>query len=135
MGNVPARFRSGEFQGFFEDDCGGYSIDVVVAVDLDLLAVSYGLADALHGAVHVAQSKGIVQIGDAGIKEMFRGCGIAESPAIEDSGSGWWKVQFLGELCALAVLRGEEPAAPIRHETTFACDARRRSRGNRRRYL
>ena len=38
MRNVPARFRAGQFQRLFQNDCGGDSVDVVVAVDLDLLA-------------------------------------------------------------------------------------------------
>ena len=80
MGDVPARFRSGQFQGFFEDDGGGYSIDVVVAVDLDLSSARYGLADASTARSMSRRRKGSCRSAMRGFRKRSGGCGIAESP-------------------------------------------------------
>jgi hypothetical protein len=111
VGNVPARFGSGKFEGLFEDDCGGYSIDVVVAMDLDLVAARYGLADTFDCAIHVAQSKGIMEIGDARVEKMLGGRGVAEAAAVEDAGGSLWKLELVRKLLAVAVLARKQPLA------------------------
>jgi hypothetical protein len=52
-----------------------------------------------------------MEIGDARVEKMLGGCGVAEAAAVKDAGGGWWKLELVRELFAVAVLGWKEPAA------------------------
>ena len=57
-------FRAQHLQSLSQDDHGGVAVNVVVAVNQDLLAPVDGLTDAVDGQSQVAHEEGIVEMAE-----------------------------------------------------------------------
>jgi hypothetical protein len=102
----------GEFKGLFENDGGGDAIDVVVAVDFYFFVLGESLAEAFHGAIHVFEEEGVVEVFEAGIEEVSGGGGGAVAAVPDDSGGGCGDVEFCcqGGDGLVVGLVGKDPA-------------------------
>ena len=116
MGDEEGGFAAGHFDCLFKDYDRGGAVDIVIAVDQDLLAARDGLAQPRDGFRHAAQFVGRVQVGKRRMEEAPGGIRIAQFTGKQDAygrqadaeGGG----QRLGLVC---VGVGNQPAGLNRH--------------------
>ena len=86
--NLEADRAARHFNGTLQDDRRGSAIHVVVAVDLHRLAVVDGALNARHGAIHIAQQEGIVQVVERRREVASSGGGGGKASGAEDLSDG-----------------------------------------------
>jgi len=87
MGDVGADVCGGfkAFEGVVEDAGGGDSVDVVIAVDDDLLVVAEGVDESLGAGIDAGHEAGVVEVGELGFEEGGGGGGVGEAAGGEDA--------------------------------------------------
>ena len=81
MRNMKAGFSARHLDGFLQNDNGDRSVDVIVAVNQDLLFGLDGGFDPRHGFPHSGEQERIVQMSQVGHQEAEGGVGIAPAAA------------------------------------------------------
>src|SRR6266704_3221915 len=92
-------FGGDSFDSGFEQDGGGGSIDVVVAVDENGLAGSDGMLYAGYGQVHAEHECGVDEVVDGWGKERLGGCWVRDASRKQDAGDGIRAVKVLRKVC------------------------------------
>ena len=83
-------FGGDPFDGGLEQDGGGGSVDVVVAVDEDGFAGADGVLDAGYGQVHAQHEHGVDEVVEGWVEEGLGGCWVRDASC---RAGGWrWRL-------------------------------------------
>src|SRR5439155_11015971 len=84
--NVIAGSAPGQFDGLGEEHHRGGAIDVVIAVDENLLLTADGFPETRESLRHAAQKQRVMQIVERGMEESPRRGRVVQSPMYHDLG-------------------------------------------------
>src|SRR5580704_6991003 len=116
MRNVEAGLATCHLNGLLQNDHRYGPVDIVVAVDQNLLFGLNRQLDARHGVAHPGKQQRIVKMFQVGRQEAAGSGGIAQSPAQEHAAGDRLHAQFRGQLVGRLRIDGRNyPASALPH--------------------